>query len=136
MGTVSTAAKGPSRSFTRGTSLVATLVAAAALVFVQPALAQTDGDSAAKISTGTQESSSVPDPHESWDLTTPSFDSPALAPAPEEPVDREPGSMFEPAPPVGLIEPWGHPPISPNSPTLIAPDSMGRPAGGFVGRIR
>ena len=64
------------------------------------------------------------------------WDTPALSPAPEQPMTPAPGSMFVPESPVGLIEPGSHPPISPSSPTLIAPDSMGVPDGGFDGLIR
>jgi len=100
------------------TTLAATIVGASVLLFMQPVFAQSDGDS------------------ESGDAYSPSFeepwtDGPVLAPAPSQPEESEPGSMYVPPPAVGLIEPWDHPAISPTSPTLIPPDSMGIPAGGF-----
>ncbi len=105
------------------TKLAATIVGASVLLFIQPVFAQTYGGSAAQASSD-------------GDAYDPSFeepwaDGPVLAPAPSQPEDSEPGSMYVPPPPVGLIEPFGHPPESPDSPTLIPPDSMGIPAGGF-----
>ena len=111
------------------TTLAATLIGAG-LLFIQPAFAQNDGGSAGQIYS------------EAGDATPPSFEEPwdaggpALAPAPETPDYVEPGSMYVPPPPVGLIEPENHPAISPTSPTLIPPDSFARPAGVFNGRIR
>ena len=70
----------------------------------------------------------------------PSFEEPwsdgsdgsALAPAPEQPVEPEPGSMYVPPAPLGLIDPVGHPPINPNSPELTPYVSPGViPNGGF-----
>jgi hypothetical protein len=93
------------------------------LLFIQPVFAQTDGGPAAQA-------------YSDGDAYEPSFeepwaDGPVLAPAPSQPEDAAPGSMYVPPPPVGLIEVPGHPPISPNSPNLIPPDSLGIPAGGF-----
>ena len=53
----------------------------------------------------------------------PSFEEPwsdgtDLTPAPEQPVQPEPGSMYVPPAPLGLIDPVGHPPINPNMPEL------------------
>ena len=97
------------------TKLVATLAGASMLLIVQPVFAQTDEAPAA--------------PDESFE--EPWTDGPILAPAPVQPEEAAPGSMYVPPPPVGLIEPFDHPPISPNSPALIPPDSVGIPAGGF-----
>ena len=113
------------------TTLVATLVGAG-LLFAHPVFAQNNDDPAAHVSAYGDAS----------DATAPSFDEPwdtgdtALAPAPAMPEYVEPGLMYVPPPPVGLIEPGNHPAISPTSPTLIPPDSFARPAGVFNGRIR
>jgi hypothetical protein len=119
------------------TTLVATIIAASALVFIQPVFAQTDGGSSSELSTDTQESPMDPTFEEPW------VDGPVLTPAPEQPVQPQPGSMYVPPPPVGLVEPFGHPPINPNSPVPIPHYSLGfanglhseggfnAPAGGF-----
>jgi hypothetical protein len=65
----------------------------------------------------------------------PSFEEPwsdgsALTPAPDQPMQPEPGSMYVAPPPVGLIDGLGHPPINPNLPEL-PPASMGFANGGF-----
>ena len=57
-------------------------------------------------------------------------DGPALTPAPDQPMQPEPGSIYVPPPPVGLIDGLGHPPINPNLPEL-PPASMGFANGGF-----
>ena len=98
------------------TTVAATIVGASVLLFIQPVFAQSDGESGDNYS---------PSFEEPWG------DGPVLAPAPSQPEESEPGSMYVPPPAVGLIEPFGHPPVSPNSPTLIPPDSMNIPAGGF-----
>jgi hypothetical protein len=117
-------------------TLVATLAAASALVFIQPAFAQHDGSSAEEVAINERESSMVPNFEEPWNDNSPSFTGPSLAPAPREPEPSEPGSMFVPAPPVGLIEPGDHPAISPTSPMLIPTSPMNGTAGGFYGRVR
>jgi hypothetical protein len=120
----------------RTTTLVATLAAASALVFVQPAFAQKGGTSAAEIAIHDRELSMAPNFEEPWNDNSPLFTAPALAPAPGDPEHSEPGSMFVPPPPVGLIERGDHPAISPTSPTLIPPGTMDMPAGGFGARAR
>ena len=130
-----------SRRLGRRASLVATFVAGAALALTPPVFAQAGGASAAETPADNWESSVSPNQAESEDTGAPSFDVPwddgaAMAPAPEQPVEPAPGSMFVAPPPVGLIEPWEHPAISPTSPTLIPPDSMGRPVAGFPGPVR
>jgi hypothetical protein len=132
----SSLANGSSRRFGRRASLVATFVAGAALALVPPAFAQTGGDSL-----DDWQPSMAPNQAESEDNGATSFeepwdDGPVMAPAPEQPVDPAPGSTFVAPPPVGLIEPWGHPAISPTSPTLIPPDSFARPASGFSSNVR
>ena len=91
------------------------------LLIVQPVFAQTDGASAASAEAGDAYDPSFEEP---WG------DGPVLAPAPSQPEAAAPGSMYVPPPPVGLIEPFDHPPESPNMPMLEPPDSMNIPAGG------
>jgi hypothetical protein len=117
------------------TTLVVIFVAASALFLIQPVSAQTHNGSTAGI-LRSEESSMDPNFEEPWDDARPSVAGPALAPAPQEPMNPQPGSMFVPQPPVGLIEPGDHPAISPYSTTLIPPDSMGRPFGGFHSSVR
>jgi hypothetical protein len=130
-----------SRRLGRRASLVATFVAGAALALTSPVFAQAGGASAAETPADNWESSVSPNQAESEDTGAPSFDvpwddGPVMSPAPERPMESERGSMFVAPPPVGLIEPWEHPAISPTSPTLIPPDSMGRPVAGFPGPVR
>ena len=106
------------------TTLVATIVAASALVFIRPVFAETHGGFP-EISPGTQESSMDPSFEEPW------HDGPLLTPAPDQPVQPELGSIYVPPPSVGLIEPFGRPPINPNSAELTPPDSLGIANGGF-----
>jgi hypothetical protein len=101
------------------------IVAASALVFINPVFAKTDGGSASEISTDTQKSSMDPGFDEPWG------DGPELTPAPQQPVQPKPGSMHVSPPPVGLIEQVGHPPINPSSPELMPSASPGTPDGGF-----
>jgi hypothetical protein len=112
-----------SRSFTRCTSLVATFVAASALACFQPVFAQSDSNSALKTSTDDRGSGVVTPPsfEEPWDDATPSFASPDLAPAPEEPAAPQPARTFggvTPEPPAG---PWMEPPESPLSQPWVNP---------------
>jgi hypothetical protein len=107
------------------TTLVATFVAASALVFIRPVFAQTGGISPSEISTTMQDSSMDPSFEEPWG------DGPALTPAPQQPVQSQPGSMYVPPPPVGLTEPFGYSPITPDGLDRIPPDSMGIAGGGF-----
>ena len=107
-------------------------------------LAQADHDSPSEIGSGAWGSTDPvysDEPNAPSPYALPSYDEPfdtgpALAPAPEQPAESEPGSMYVPPAPYGLIEVPGHPPISPTSPELIPPDSLGRPATAFDGRIR
>lgn len=122
MKTISFSADSDSQPLTRRASLAATIIATSALVFVHPVFAQTN-----LTDTG---HASPPSFDQPWD------DGSVLAPAPEQPLDPELGSMYVPPPPVGLIEPSGHPPINPTSPELIPPDSFARPDGGFDRPIR
>jgi hypothetical protein len=113
------------------TTLVATIAAASALVFIRPVFAETyagfpviSSDSQESFP-DTQESSMEPSFEEPWS------DGPVLAPAPEQPMQPEPGSMYVPPPPVGLIDGLGHPPINPNLPELPPSGSLGFANGGF-----
>ncbi len=117
-------------------TFVAIFAAVSTLVFFRPVFAQTDGVAAPEFSNDGSESAMAPDFDEPWDDATPSFGGTALAPAPEQPVDPELPPAYAPPAPVGLIEPWSHPAISPSSPTLIAPDSLGRSEGVFDRGIR
>jgi hypothetical protein len=109
------------------TTLVATIAAASALVFFRPVFAETYAGFPV-ISSDTQESqesSMEPSFEEPW------HDGPDLAPAPQQPIEPAPGSMYMPPPPVGLIDPAGHPPINPSLPELTPYDSTGIANGGF-----
>ena len=127
------------------TGLMAILVAASAFLFIQPVFAQADHDSPSEIGSGAWGSTDPvysDEPNASSPYGLPSYDEsfagyPALAPAPEQPAESDPGSMYVPPAPYGLVEVPGHPPISPTSPELIPPDSFARPAGsfGYDGRI-
>jgi hypothetical protein len=122
MKTILFKANSVSRPHARRVPLAATIVAASALVLVRPSFAQMN-------LTGSGEGS------------PPSFDQPrddgsVLAPAPEQPLDPELGSIYVPPPPVGLLEQPGYTPINPTSPELLPPDSFARPAGGFIGPVR
>jgi hypothetical protein len=107
------------------TTLVATIVAASALVFIRPVFAKTVVGSTPEMSADTQESSMDPSFEEPW------HDGPVLTPAPLQPIQSEPGSIYVPPPPVGLIEPFGHPPINPSLPELMPSPSLGIANGGF-----
>jgi hypothetical protein len=123
--------------FSRRASLAATILAASALVFVQPGFAQVPSGSdpdnpepwGATIVTSPASSGDAT-PYsfdEPYDYAVPSSDGAALAPAPEEPAGTAPGSMFVPPPPVGLVEQYGHPPMNPNLPELMLPNAISRP---------
>jgi hypothetical protein len=112
------------------TTLVATIAAASALVFIRPAFAETYAGYPV-ISSDSQESS----PDTEGSSMEPSFEEPwsdgqVLTPAPDQPMQSEPGSIYVAPPPVGLIDGLGHPPINPNLPEL-PPNSMGFANGGF-----
>jgi hypothetical protein len=113
------------------TTLVATIAAASTLLFIRPVFAETYAGYPV-ISQDTQESSQEssmePSFEEPW---SDGSDGPVLAPAPEQPLQSEPGSMYVPPPPVGLIDGVGHPPINPSFPELPPPDSLGVANGGF-----
>ena len=106
------------------TTLVATIAAASALVFVRPVFAETYAGFPVS-SPDSQESSMEPSFEEPWS------DGPVLTPAPEQPIQPEPGSMYVPPPPVGLIDGIGHPPINPSFPELTPSPSLGIASGGF-----
>ena len=121
--------------------VVMTSVVASALVCIQPVFAQTDGGFAApEISTGRLGSPTVPDLGESSHLTPPSLAGPALAPAPQEPVDPQwapmPGGLI-PERSGSPIEPWVDPAVPATSPMLtVPPGSMAGPGGGFYAPVR
>jgi hypothetical protein len=105
-------------------TLVATIVAASALVFIRPVFAETYAGYPVS-SSDSQESSMEPSFEEPW------HDGPQLAPAPQTPMEPEPGSMYVPPPPVGLIDGVGHPPMNPDLPELMPSPSLGIASGGF-----
>jgi hypothetical protein len=122
MKTISFEAKSDSRPFARRASVAATIVAASALIFVHSSFAQTN-------------------PADSGYASPPSFDQPwddgrVRTPAPDQPLASDPGSIYVPPPPVGLLERPGYTPINPTSPELLPPDSFARPADGFIGPVR
>ena len=100
------------------TTLVATIVAASALVFIPPVFAKADGGSASEISTDTQKSSMDLSFDEPWG------DGPVLTPAPEAARAALAG-LDARAAACRSHRPFGHPPINPNSPELIPPHSTG-----------
>jgi hypothetical protein len=118
------------------TTLVATIAAASALVFTRPVFAETYAGFPV-ISPDTQESFDSPESSDSpGSSIEPSFEEPwsdgsALTPTPEQPMQSEPGSIYVAPPPVGLIDPIGHPPINPSLPELTPYDSTGIANGGF-----
>ena len=105
-------------------TLVAIIVAASALAFIRPVFAETYAGYPV-ISSESQESSMDPSFEEPW------HDGPDLAPAPEQPIEPEPGSMYVPPAPVGLIDGVGHPPMNPDLPELTPSPSLGIAGGGF-----
>ena len=112
------------------TTLVATIAAASTLLFIRPVFAETY-DGFPIMSSDSQESP----PDTEGSSMEPSFEEPwsdgtDLTPAPDQPIQPEPGSIYVAPPPVGLIDGFGHPPINPNLPEL-PPNSMGFANGGF-----
>jgi hypothetical protein len=117
------------------TTLVATIAAASTLLFIRPVFAETYAGFPV-ISSDSQESFDGQESSDSQEPSMePSFEEPwgggsVLTPAPEQPMQPEPGSMYVAPPPVGLIDGIGHPPINPNFPEL-PPNSLGSANGGF-----
>jgi hypothetical protein len=111
------------------TTLVATIAAASTLLFIRPVFAETYAG-LPEMSADSQESSDSEESPMEPSFEEPWSDGSVLTPAPEQPVQPEPGSMYVAPPPVGLIDGLGHPPINPNLPEL-PPDSMGFANGGF-----
>jgi hypothetical protein len=112
------------------TTLAATIVAASALVFIRPVFAETYAGFPV-MSSDTQESSDSQEPSMEPSFEEPWSDGSALTPAPDQPMQPEPGSIYVAPPPVGLIEPAGHPPINPSFPELPPSGSLGIANGGF-----
>jgi hypothetical protein len=118
------------------TTLIATFVAAATLVFVQPLFAQTDDGFAAETS---DESSMAPNFEEPWEDSTPSYGGPVLAPAPEEPAAPESAPMLGGYSSERSAGPWMEPPESPFAQPFVNPSisatnplpPVGQPYGGF-----
>ena len=115
------------------TTLVATIAAASTLLFIRPVFAETYAGypvTDTQESLDSQESSDSPGPTIEPSFEEPWSDGQVLAPAPEQPMQTEPGSMYVAPPPVGLIDGVGHPPINPSFPEL-PPNSLGSANGGF-----
>jgi hypothetical protein len=133
---MSFAANSRSRSLSQRASLAAAIIAASALVFVQPVFAQSVSGSSAQ-------DPSLEDNYrfESGRLR-PSYPSnirraqrrgPGSGTCARAARESRAGLDVPPATPVGLIEPFGHPPINAASPRLMPPDSLAGPDGGFRG---
>jgi hypothetical protein len=116
------------------TTLVATIAAASTLLFIRPVFAETYAGfpvispDSQELSPDAQGSSMEPSFEEPW---SDGSGGPALAPAPDQSMQPEPGSMYVAPPPVGLIDGLGHPPINPSFPELPPSGSMGFANGGF-----
>jgi len=129
------------------TTIVATLIGASVLLFIQPAFAQIDNDSPAEIGSGAWGSS---DPVDSDQVSPPSYvagtpsddqswgDNPALAPAPDLSEVPAPVYSDEATPPLyGAINPsydetWSDGSVlapAPEQPEASAPESMYVPPG-------
>lgn len=152
-----------SRIFSRRASLVATILAASAVIFAEPVFAQVSGGShpddpepsgspiisnPSPTNSGDASNYSFDDPR--W-VALPSYDDPyesyslrllnrnALHPAatPRLPAENLPGSTFGLQPPVGLVDPFGLSPVNPATvPELMLPDTMGRPADALETPVR
>src|SRR5258708_17843773 len=100
------------------TTLVAMIAATSTLLFIRPVFAETYAGFPV-ISSDSQESS----PDTEGSSMEPSFEEPwsdgsVLTPAPEQPMQPQPGSMYVAPPPVGLVDGVVHPPINPSFPEL------------------
>src|ERR1700740_2547112 len=114
MKTTSLSSNGCSRIFSRRASLVATILAASAVIFAEPVLAQvTRGSQPDDPEPWGSTIISSPSPTNSGDASIysfddprwvplPSYDDPYPAPAAQQPAENHPGSMFVLQPPVGL----------------------------------
>jgi hypothetical protein len=136
---------GCSRIFSRCACLVATILAASAVIFAEPVFAQVPGASPSPTDSGDASiysfDHSFDDPR--WVLL-PSYDDPYADPAPQQPAENLPGSMFLLQPPVGLVDPFGLSPVNPATkpelmlpkPELMLPETMGRPADALEAPVR
>jgi len=135
MATMSPVVNDRSRTFTQYVLLVAISVAATALFCTQSVLAQTDGGFTPGMSIEHYGSPMASDPGGSWNTIPPSLADPALAPAPEEPVEPPLPQMHVQLMPWlagGFIQPSDDPAIPATRPMLVSPPiSMGRPLGLF-----
>ncbi len=121
--------------------LIAALVVALALAWIQPVLAQSIDGSDSEISA---ESPAVTEPGESWDVGPYSAAGPALAPAPEQPIDPESAPLlggFSPAPSggpwmEGPEAPYAQPFVSHAIPAAGMPELPGTPQGVFGRSVR
>jgi len=125
---------------------IAALVVISALVWIQPVLAQSNDGYNPEIST---DSPGVPELGQSWDVGPYSSAGPALAPAPEEPMDSESAPLiggFTPAPSGGWPSggafmqrpegPFAQPFVNSTIPATGMPELPGAPHGVFGRSIR
>jgi hypothetical protein len=140
MKTTSSVVNSRPQSFTRYASLVAIIVAAAALVSSQPVFAQTDGGFTPEMSIEHHGRPMASNPGDPWDITPPSLADPALAPPPKAPAEPPMPQMrggFMPERAGGLVEPWADPTIPATSPMLTVPlGATVRPGGGLFPPVR
>lgn len=107
-------------------SLVAMFLAITVLLLTRPVFAQSgDGPTAVK-SSGLPAPATAPNAGESWDVFTPTFTNPALAPAPGEPAETELAPTS-----AGLVDPWMNQPIPPGP--MLPSDMSPAPRGEFGG---
>jgi hypothetical protein len=161
MKTTSLSSNGCSRIFSRRASLVATILAASAVIFAEPVFAQVPSGShpddperwgstiisspsptnSGDASVYSFDDHSFDDPR--W-VPLPSYDDPYPTPAPQQPAENLPGSMFFLQPPAGLVDPFGLSPVNPATmpelklpkPELMLPETMGRPADALETPVR
>lgn len=132
---------GRPRRFFRCASALATILAASALVAIEPAFARSLNNPAFESGEATSPSFEEP-----WDDGSPSFAGPALAPGPGEPAAASPGHAFDgftsdpsagpwmERPESQFAQPWVNPSISATNPMPETPP-VRISHGGFDGRI-
>jgi hypothetical protein len=136
METTSSIGQGSPRSHTGRASLAAISLAAAMIVTLRPVFAQTDAEFTPGMSTEQYGSPMASDTFDPWNSIPPSLADPALAPAPNEPVEpplTQIPPQFVPGLPGGFIEPWNDPAIPAPRPMVVSPPpnsmEMDRPGG-------
>lgn len=126
-----------------------TVVAGLMILCVHPVLAQIDSGYHAETFPDRDSTPVIPDLGESWDVG-PSWGDPALAPAPEEPMDSDTAPMsggYTPVHPMNPDGAWMEPPESRFSQPFVNPAfpaagqmgelaPIGMPHGGFYRGVR